>query len=197
MKKSLLYCAAAMIGFAAVASPALAADAVLNDYSWAVLKDNPKFYWNFNEAGAGDAAVELVRGISSCELVPYLNATREAGASGLGQTASFDGASLFGSAGFVDGATGDAALGLNRGWNCGAFAIELWMKSDGTDGGQYVVNTMGEPYAGDWPGFIYDYAADTPSLWDAYGPAERCRRHDHFRYRVAPRRLHRLRQRRR
>ena len=69
MKKSLLFFAAAMIGFAGIAGPALAADAVLNDYSWAVLKDNPKFYWNFNEAGATDAAVELVRGIESCELV--------------------------------------------------------------------------------------------------------------------------------
>ena len=52
MKKStLLYFAAAMIGFAGIASSALASDAVLNDYSWAVLKDNPKFYWNFNRIG--------------------------------------------------------------------------------------------------------------------------------------------------
>ena len=59
----------------------------------------------------------------------------------------------------------NAELGLNRGWNCGALAIELWMKSDGTSGGQYVMNNMGEPYAGDWPAVIYDYNADTPSLW--------------------------------
>ena len=164
-----LFAAAAAVAVLGLASSGFALDTELTDYSWAVLKDNPKFYWNFNETGAGDAAVELVRGIDSCELVPYLNATRTAGNAGLGQTASFDGVSLFGSAGYTDATTGDTELGLNRGWNCGAYAIELWMKSDGTDGGQYVVNTMGEAYAGDWPALIYNYTADTPSLWTHTG----------------------------
>ena len=156
---------ATIVAIVGLTSTGLIQAAELNDYSWAVLKDNPKFYWNFNEAGAGDAATELVRGIDSCDLVPYYNATRTAGSTGLGQAASFDGASLFGSPGVDAGTVADTATGLNRGWICGAWAIELWMKSDGTDGGQYVVNNIGEPYTGDWPAVIYDYAADTPSLW--------------------------------
>jgi len=147
--------AAAAVAMVGLASIGLAQATELTDYSWAVLKDNPKFYWTFNEAGATDAAQDIVRYRDAAALAPQYDATRGASlTANLGQAAVLDGnEDIF--------ATAD----LSEGWVSSAWAIEMWVKSDGTDGGQYLLNNMGDTGAGDWPAVIFDYTADTPELW--------------------------------
>ena len=97
---------------------------------------------------------------------PYFDATRTAGATAnLGQAAVVDGDDLFGTLGYVD-----VANGLSEGWVSSAWAIEMWVKSDGTDRGQYVMNNMGSPYTGDWPAIIFDYNRRHARVVDAWRP---------------------------
>ena len=96
--------------------------APLTEYAWSVLRDNPRFYWNFDEA-SGPAA-DLVRGQANDHLSPSASATRVAHAemgSGLhlGRAASLDGASAF------------AATALNDLQMPGPWAIEFWVQAQG------------------------------------------------------------------
>ena len=74
-------------------SPSGPTNPPLTGYTWSVMADNPRFYWNFDEASG--PAKDLVRGQASDQLTPSANATRvdhSAIGSGLslGRAASFD-----------------------------------------------------------------------------------------------------------
>lgn len=69
--------------------------ALAQTYSDFVLSDNPLFYWNFNEAGNTDPAIDLVGSDPGDNLSALGNATRvssgsTAGGVSLGRAASFD-----------------------------------------------------------------------------------------------------------
>ena len=53
--------AAMVVAMLGLANFGIAQATDLTDYSWAVLKDNPKLYWTFNESSATDAAQEVAR----------------------------------------------------------------------------------------------------------------------------------------
>ncbi len=126
-----------------VAADASAPDA-MTAYTWAILKANPRFYWNFNEPSPQGNAVDLVRGQANDELVAYGGARRKVGASeNLGYTAAFDGADHF------------AASALGDGSMPGAWAVEMWIQAEGSLAGSrsdYLLNAGGNN-----PALIYDY----------------------------------------
>ena len=104
----------------------------LTAYSWAVLKDNPTFYYNFNEPVADQVACDSVRGQKNDRLTAMNGTTRTTGYSeNLGQTAVFDGDSVFAAESVMD-----------DGQMAGAYAIEFWMKDDSTSPGTSEVSLM-------------------------------------------------------
>ena len=125
----------------------------MTSYNWAVLKDNPKFYYSFNESGAGQAAVDSVRGQGNDGLkatgVGGAVAAREASqTANLGQAAVFDGSTFFASQGMDDGKT------------CGAWAVELWVKDEAATPGEtncYLTNFIAPGGQSNSPAVIYGY----------------------------------------
>ncbi len=121
-----------------------AAPAAMTAYTWEMLKANPRFYWNFNEATPQGNAVDLVRGQANDELVAQSGARRKPGASpNLGSTAAFDGADHF------------AASALADGEMPGAWAVEMWLQADGSLAGNrsdYLLNAGSNN-----PALIYDF----------------------------------------
>ena len=131
-----------------VASPASA-----QSYTNAVLAQNPLFYWNFNEAGNTDAAIDLVGVDAGDNLVAEGNATRvlsgtTAGGLSLGRSASFDGTQF---SKFYSGA-------LTPATDADAWALEFWIRPTGPDPGDrydYILEARGA--AVNSPGILLDY----------------------------------------
>ncbi len=142
-----------------VAADAATASA-MTAYTWEVLKANPRFYWNFNEATPQGNAVDLVRGQANDQLVAQGGARRKVGASeNLGYTAAFDGADQFAASALADGSMP------------GPWAIEMWLQAEGSlDGSRndYLLN------AGDNnPALIYDFNYGGTNKLELYSTAGR------------------------
>ena len=137
-------------GLAAIVEPA-ASGTALSAYTWQVLKDNPRFYWSLDESHGSADAAELVRGQANDKLVPYGHAQRGASAAPiLGQAAKLDGSGDF-----------FRAAGMSDAEMPGAWAVEMWVKADGSLGGNrgdYLVNAYGTDSNN--PAFIYDFGDD-------------------------------------
>ena len=124
----------------------------ITSYGWSVLKDNPKFYYSFNESNVDQFAIDSVRGQLNDYLAPQ-GATRDAGnTANLGQTAVFNGSSSFTGSDMDDGQTP------------GAWAIELWVKDDSAAPGEpnaYLANIFGDDGVGggdsNSPAVIYGF----------------------------------------
>ncbi len=118
-------------------------------YTWAMLEDNPRFYWSFNEPGATDNAVDLVRRQASDQLVARGDAYRSAsGSTNLGAAAAFDGNDSFTATNMDDNPPNSNGMP-------GAWAVEMWVKPDGSlagSRGDYLLNAGNNN-----PAFIYDY----------------------------------------
>jgi len=150
--------------------PVLASSAALGAtaYNWQMLMDNPRFYWGFNEAGSTDNAVDLVRGQANDELVAYGDATRGVGASeNLSLSARFDGNDSF------------SAVDLGDHEMPGAWAIEFWMKAEGSlagSRGDYLVHAGGQLNSGpntNNPAAIYDFGVGGDNKLELYSAAGR------------------------
>ena len=122
-------------------------------YSDVVLAGNPLLYWNFNEAGNADAAIDLVGADAGDNLIAEGNATRVAGGTtlsglSLGRAASFDGTQF---TKFYSGA-------LTPPTDADAWAIEFWVRPTGADPGDrydYILEARGA--AVNSPGILFDY----------------------------------------
>lgn len=122
-------------------------------YSDVVLAGNPLFYWNFNEPGATDAAIDLVGTDEGDNLIAEGNATRVASGSttggvSLGRAASFDGTQF---SKFYSGA-------LTPTTDADAWALEMWVRPTGPDPGDrydYLLESRGA--AVNSPGILFDY----------------------------------------
>jgi len=121
-------------------------------YSDIVLSGNPLFYWNFNEPGDADAAVDQVGSDAGDNLLPEGNATRigsgtTSGGLALGRAASFDGTQA---TKFFSGA-------LTPATSPDAWALEMWIRPQGADPGDrfdYLLEARGPNNA---PGILFDY----------------------------------------
>ena len=118
-------------------------------YTWAMLKDNPRFYWSFNEPGATENAADLVRRQANDQMVANGDAYRSAsGSTNLGAAAAFDGNDSFAATNMADNPPSTNGMP-------GAWAIEMWVKPDGSlagSRGDYFLNAGNNN-----PAFIYDY----------------------------------------
>jgi hypothetical protein len=122
-------------------------------YSNAVLSGSPLFYWNFDEAGDLDPALDLVGAEAGDALLPEGNATRIASTSTtgglfLGRAASFDGTQF---SKFYSGA-------LHGSTPPDAWALEMWIRPQGPDPGDrfdYVLEARGG--GNNVPGILFDY----------------------------------------
>lgn len=122
-------------------------------YTDAILAGNPLFYWNFNEAGDADAAIDLAGVEVEDNLLPEGNATRvasgsTAGGASLGRAASFDGTQF---SKFYSGT-------LTPATDADAWAIEMWVRPTGADPGDrfdYLLEARGA--ANNSPGILFDY----------------------------------------
>ena len=136
-------------------------------YTWQVLKDNPRFYWSFNEPTSTDNAKDLVRGQANDELAAYGEAHRELGATeNLSRTARFDGSDSF------------SAVDLGDHEMPGAWAIEFWMKADGSlagSRGDYLVHAGGPPNGpgANNPAAIFDFGVGGDNKLELYSGAGR------------------------
>lgn len=124
-------------------------------YSDVVLADNPILYWNFNEAGNTDPAIDLVGNESGDNLAALGNATRVASTSTtggvtLGRAASFDGTF----------ATKFFSNTLTPATNPDAWALEMWIRPQGgNDPGtrsDYILESQ-IPGGANTPGILFDY----------------------------------------
>ena len=131
----------------------------LTAYSWAVLKDNPTFYYSFNEPDVGQVACDSVRGQTNDRLTAMNGATRSAGyTANLGQTAAFDGDSVF--------ATESA---MDDGEMAGAYAIEFWLKDDSASpgaSGSFLMNVVGKSSNTNCPSVVYGQNSGKIELYD-------------------------------
>jgi len=126
-------------------------------YNWRVLQDNPRFYWSFNELAAQGNAVDLVRGQANDDLVAVGEAHRQAGAS----------ANLFAAAGFDGSGDSFRAAALADHEMPGAWAIEMWVKADGSLAGtrnDYLAYANGND-----PALIYDFNDEKVELYGGGG----------------------------
>ena len=122
-------------------------------YSNIVLSGNPLLYWNFNEAGDLDPAIDLVGSDAGDNLLPEGNATRAVGGATtggltLGRAASFDGTQF---SKFYSGALSPTS-------DADAWALEMWVRPTGTDPGNrfdYVFEARG--FGINSPGILFDY----------------------------------------
>nr|MBA3483635.1 LamG domain-containing protein [Pirellulales bacterium] len=122
-------------------------------YSDVILAGNPLLYWNFNEAGDSDAAIDLVGADVGDNLLAEGNATRVTSASTagglfLGRAASFDGTQF---SKFYSGTLSPAT-------NPDAWALEMWVRPQGADPGDrfdYLLEARGG--GNNRPGLLFDY----------------------------------------
>jgi len=122
-------------------------------YTNVVLSGNPILYWNFNEPGGVDAALNLVGSEAGNNLLPEGNATRVASGSttgglSLGRAASFDGTQF---SKFYSGA-------LTPPTDADAWALEMWVRPQGADPGDrfdYLLEARGAGVNS--PGILFDY----------------------------------------
>jgi hypothetical protein len=122
-------------------------------YTDIIVAGNPLFYWNFNEAGDTDAAVDLVGSDVGDNLLPEGNATRAASGSTsgglfLGRGASFDGTQF---SKFYSGT-------LTPPTDADAWALEFWVRPTGPDPGDrfdYILEARGA--STNSPGILFDY----------------------------------------
>jgi hypothetical protein len=127
--------------------------ALSQTYSDVILSGNPLFYWNFNEAGDTDAAIDLVGAETGDNLLAEGNATRATSTSTtgglfLGRAASFDGAQF---SKFYSGTLSPAT-------NPDAWALEMWVRPQGADPGDrfdYLLEARGG--GNNRPGLLFDY----------------------------------------
>jgi hypothetical protein len=123
-------------------------------YSDVILSGNPLFYWNFNEAGDTDPAIDQVGADAGDDLLPEGAATRVAstttnGGLFLGRAASFDGAQL---TKFFSGTLTPAV-------DADAWALEMWIRPQGDDPGDrfdYLLEARGDG-TNNAPGILFDY----------------------------------------
>lgn len=143
-----------LVAFAWLGLSSLAGNcASAQTYSDVILAGNPLLYWNFNEAGNTDAAIDLVGVDAGDNLVAEGNATRVAGGTttggaSLGRAASFDGTQF---SKFYSGA-------LTPATNLDAWALEFWVRPTGADPGDrydYILESRGA--ANNSPGILFDY----------------------------------------
>lgn len=124
----------------------------MTSYTWQMLKDNPRFYWSFNENGNTGDARDLVRGQTNDDLTAQGDAHRSASnGEALGYAAQLDGSGDYFYAANLD----DTAMP-------GAWAMEMWVKADGSLAGSradYLVHVPSDARSND-PGFIYDFGDD-------------------------------------
>jgi len=131
----------------------IASDAWSQTYTDVILSGNPLLYWNFNEVGNTDPAIDLVGAEAGDNLLPEGNATRvtsgtTAGGLTLGRAASFDGTQP---TKFFSGTLSPAT-------NPDAWAIEMWLRPTGADPGDrldYLLEARGG--GGNRPGLLFDY----------------------------------------
>jgi hypothetical protein len=160
MRKILLLAA-----LGALLNLAATADAQAQGYGESVLADSPLFYWNFNEPGDLDPAIDQVGADAGDNLLPEGNATRVAsgttgGGASLGRAASFDGTQL---TKFYSGA-------LSPTVNPDAWAIEMWIRPQGPDPGtrsDYILEARG-PGANNVPGILLDYAGGANDVVEVF-----------------------------
>ena len=132
----------------------LCAETPLTDYSRAVMLENPTYYWTFNEAGATDAAEDVMRYEPQGQMIPCVDAGRVVGATTeLGNAASFN-----------DNAAYWANL-VNRGQLAGAYAVEYWVQSNDISDVGYMANFLGSAIAGDSPSLIYGFDANQMEMF--------------------------------
>ncbi|RIK72749.1 MAG: hypothetical protein DCC67_18810 [Planctomycetota bacterium] len=132
-----------------IASPATA-----QTYSEVILSGSPLFYWNFNESGDVDPALDQVGTDAGDNLLPEGTATRVTSTSTtgglfLGRAASFDGTQL---TKFYSGA-------LTPATDPDAWALEMWIRPQGPDPGDrfdYLIEARG-PGSNNSPGILLDY----------------------------------------
>lgn len=143
----------AAISFAVLLSVADRAEA--QSYSSFVLSGNPTLYWNFNEAGNTDPAIDLVGSETGDNLAAQGNATRVASGStsggvNLGRAASFDNTAP----------TKFFSNTLTPPTNPDAWALEMWIRpQSGTDPGtrsHYIIEAQ-IPGGPNTPGILFDY----------------------------------------
>jgi len=139
----------------AVSCLALAiSEANAQSYSNVILSGNPLFYWNFNEPGDTDAAIDQIGADAGDNLLPEGNATRVTSTSTngglfLGRAASFDGTQL---TKFFSGT-------LTPATDPDAWALEMWIRPQGADPGDrfdYLLEARG-PGSNNLPGILFDY----------------------------------------
>ena len=133
-------------------------------YSNLILSENPLFYWNFNEAGDTDAAIDQVGTDAGDNLLAEGNATRVPSTtttSGLflGRAASFDGTQF---TKFFSGA-------LTPATNPDAWAVEMWIRPQGPDPGlrsDYLLEAHGG--GSNVPGILFDYAGGSNDVIEVF-----------------------------
>ena len=141
-------------------------------YTNLVLSGNPLLYWNFNEAGNTDAAIDQVGSDAGDNLNALGNATRIAstattGGLSLGRAASFDGtqASRFFSDTLVPVTAPDA------------WAIEMWIRPQGADPGirnDYLLEARGAaPNNNNAPGILFDYVGGSNDAVEVFRAGQR------------------------
>jgi hypothetical protein len=150
----------AVFGLSGLAPRSVNADPTA--YTFEVIKDNPRFYWNFNELGNMDDAVDIIRRQANDNLVSNFGATRGASFSAnLGNAATFDGGNDF----FL--ASGIADYEMPSAWS-----IELWAKVDGSTAGfreDYLMNAGNLNGPNNNPALIYDFSQDAMGLFGGGG----------------------------
>jgi hypothetical protein len=135
-----------------------AAAASAQTYTDVVMSGGPAFYWNFNESGNTDAAVDRVGTEVGDNLLAQGNATRvgstsTAGGLGLGRAASFVGSQP----------TRFFSNTLSPSGDFDAWAIEMWVRPGGADPGDrfnYLLEARGDVAGGpgtNSPGILFDY----------------------------------------
>jgi hypothetical protein len=143
-----------LVTFAAIGlSSTIGNQASAQTYTDVVIAGNPLFYWNFNEAGNTDAAIDLMGLDAGDNLAAEGNATRvasgsTAGGLSLGRAASFDGTQF---SKFYSGALTPPA-------DADAWALEMWIRPTGPDAGDrfdYVLEARGG--GNNSPGILFDY----------------------------------------
>lgn len=123
-------------------------------YTWHILQQNPRFYWDFNEETGTGGIVELVRRQANDVLVPSGNATTVVGASAnLGNAASFDGTAD----------TAFRASSMQDGTMPGAWALEMWFRADTISSSYMVTGGFNNP------GVIHAYTDEHIELFSGAG----------------------------
>ncbi|RYD35054.1 MAG: hypothetical protein EOP86_09495, partial [Verrucomicrobiaceae bacterium] len=166
MKSSLLprHLPGFILAAALAASPAQSQ----TTYSQAVLADKPLFYWNFDQEEIGAGIVQQTPRAEvpvENDLVAVQSASRvthESIGSGLrlGSTASLDGAGYFAS---------PASLRAGKPQLTGAYALEVWIRSQGDNPTAYLLNFGVDPGGDNAPALIYNFLGPMLELFGGNG----------------------------